>query len=177
MSPFSSEEFARPLIRVQKIIVAALVMGQMIFAVIVISVRFQQPPAASTLLSYMSLGMAVVMLAVRAVVGSTTAAAQRRQIANGTWTMGPQRGSLPVELTDGDRLLFALQAKTIVQAALLEGSSFFALIAFLVEGQAWTLLVPGILLTILLGSFPTYERAENWVKQQLELIELEKGRQ
>ena len=34
--------------------------------------------------------------------------------------------------------------------------------------------VAGLLLTVLVIPFPTYDRVENWVQYQLELIELEK---
>ena len=76
--------------------------------------------------------------------------------------------------TDGDRLLFAFQQKTIIEAAMVEGPAFFVLIAYLIVGQTWLLGLAAVLLVMLVVPFPTYERVEDWVKYQLELLELEK---
>lgn len=176
MCPFTSEESARNQIRVQQIIIAALATGQILFAGIAISIRMQKPPEPANMISYMSAGMAVLMVLLRMLIGPMTASGQRRRIAAGTWTVAPQaRGSLPLEMTDGDKLLLALQAKTILEGALLEGAGFFAIVAYLIEGHVWTLAMAGLLVTIILIPFPSYDRAENWVRQQWELLEIEKS--
>jgi hypothetical protein len=92
VSQFSSDEYARRVVRVVQIIVASLAMGLVIFAGIAMSLRMnqqQQPPQQqlqpqNDFLSYFAVGFAVVMLAVRRIVGSSTVARQRKNIAAGT---------------------------------------------------------------------------------------------
>ena len=86
-------------------------------------------------------------------------------------TAGSQAPANPV---DGDQFLTVFQQKTIIESALVEGAAFFNLIAFLTVGEWWSLGIAGVLLAVLLVPFPTYDRVENWVRYQLELLELEK---
>jgi hypothetical protein len=132
----------------------------------------QQPP--DDLLAYFAVGFAVVMLAVRRIVGSGTVTRHRKNIATGTGVI-PGVGGMPIAAaTDGDRLLFTFQQKTIIESAMIEGPAFFVLIAYLIVGQTWLLGLAAVLLVMLVVPFPTYERAEDWVRYQLELLELEK---
>ena len=176
MSPFSSEEFARGVIRTLQIIVFALAMGVIIFAGVTILNRFQQPPGPDAMIAYMAAGFAPLMLVARAIVGSSTVSRSRKQIAAGIRPVGPPPPGvqMPANLTDGDQFLFVFQQKTIIESALVEGAAFFNLIAFTTVGQWWSLAVACVLLAVLLVPFPTYERIENWVRYQLELLELEK---
>jgi hypothetical protein len=180
VSQFSSEEYARRVIRTVQIIVASLAMGLIIFGGIAMSVRTNQqqqqpqapppqpPQQPDDILAYFAVGLAVVMLAVRRIVGSSTVARQRKNIAAGTAVM--PSGSA----TDGDRLLMVFQQKTIVESAMVEGPAFFVLIVYLIAGQTWLLGLAAVLLVMLVVPFPTYERVEDWVKYQLELLEIEK---
>ncbi len=120
------------------------------------------------------MGFAVVMLAVRRIVGSSIVARNRKNIAAGTAGLPGIGGMASSAATDGDRLLFAFQQKTIMESAMVEGPAFFVIVAYLVVGQAWLLGLAAVLLIVLVVPFPTYERVEDWVKYQLELLELEK---
>ena len=180
---FSSEEHARRVVRVVQIIVASLATGLIVFAGIAMSLRMnqqqQQPPQQQQqpqddFLAYFAVGFAVVMLGVRRIVGSSTVTRHRKNIAAGTAVIpGPGRAPLS-SATDGDRLLFAFQQKTIIESAMVEGPAFFTVIAYLITGEAWLLGVGAVLLAALIVLFPTYERVEDWVKYQLELLEIEK---
>jgi hypothetical protein len=180
-APFTSEEQARRVVRVVQIIVASLAMGLIVFAGIAMSVRMnqqqQQPPQQQPqddFLAYFAVGFAVVMLAVRRMVGASTVTRQRKNIAAGTAVM-PGPGGMPLAAaTDGDRLLLAFQQKTVIESAMVEGPAFFVLIAYLIVGETWLLGLAAVLLVRLVVPFPTYERVEDWVKYQLELLELEK---
>ena len=178
MSPFSSEEFARGVIRIVQIIVAALALGVICFAAVAIFLRFQNPPQQDAMIAYMAAGFAPMMLVVRAIVGTSTVNSSRKNIAAGIRPLNiPTAGSqLPANLTDGDQFLFVFQQKTIIESALVEGAAFFNLIAFLTIGQWWSLAVAGVLLAVMLVPFPTHDRVENWVRYQLEIMDLEKGR-
>jgi hypothetical protein len=176
MSPFSSEEFARGVIRIVQIIVAALAMGMICFAAVAIFQRIPNPPQQDALIAYLAAGFAPMMLFVRAIVGTSTVNRSRKNIAAGIRPLNPPAAGsqLPANFTGGDQFLFVFQQKTIIESALVEGAAFFNLIAFLTEGQWWSLAVAGVLLAVLLVPFPTYDRVENWVRYQLELLELER---
>jgi hypothetical protein len=176
MSPYSSEEFARGVVRTVQIIVFALAVGPVVFAGIALIQRMNQPPQQDAMIAYLAVGFAVTALGVRSLIGAAMATKQRKQIAAGSWSLGPNaaRGGLPTSVTDGDRLLFAFQQKTITESALVEGAMFFVLISFMIVGQWWSLAVAGVLLVVNVVPFPTYDRIENWVRYQLELMESEK---
>src|SRR5437660_8443817 len=141
MSPFSSEEFARRVIRNVQIIVFALAVGPIVFAGIALFQRMNQPPQQDHLIAYLAAGFAVTALAVRIFIGKATVASQRDRIAAGTWSLGSNASpvGLPINMTDGDRLLFVFQQKTIIESAIVEGAAFFAIVSFLIAGQGWSL--------------------------------------
>jgi hypothetical protein len=176
MSPFSSEEFARRVIRNVQIIVFALAVGPIVFAGIALFLQMNHPPQQNHLIAYLAAGFAVTALAVRIFIGKATVANQRDRIAAGSWSIGPNASpaGLPVNMTDGDRLLFVFQQKTIIESAIVEGAAFFAIMSFLIAGQGWSLAIAGVLVLVNLFPFPTYERVESWVRYQLEFMELEK---
>ena len=175
MSPFSSEQFARSVVRTVQIIVAALAMGVLLFATVTVFQRMHQPPQQDEMLAYFAVGFVATALGLRSVIGGAVVAKNRKQIAAGSWSGSPRGDHRNVPpSTDGDRLLFVFQQKTIVESALIEGAAFFVLISFLVVGQWWSLAVAGLLLTVLVVPVPTYDRVENWVRYQLEIMELEK---
>jgi hypothetical protein len=164
------------MIRNVQIIVFALAMGPIVFAGIALFQRMNHAPQQQAVTAWLAVGFAVTVLGVRSFIGATTVSKQRQRIAAGSWSLGPVAapGGLPANMTDGDRLLFAFQQKTIIESALVEGATFFVLISFLVEGQWWSLALAGVLVALNVIPFPTYERVENWVRHQLELLELEK---
>ncbi len=67
-------------------------------------------------------------------------------------------------------MLFLLQGKTILAAALIEGVTFFLLIAYMVEHSPISLAVAGIMIVILVLPFPTCDRTLNWIEGQLQLL-------
>ena len=175
MSPFSSEEFARRVIRNVQIIVVALALGPILFAGIAIFQRLKQPQP-DNLIPYLAAGFSVTALAVRIFIGRAIVANQRDRIAAGSWSPGANATSagLPANMTDGDRLLFVFQQKTIVESAIVEGAAFFVLVSFLIAGQWWSLAIAGVFVAVIVVPFPTYLRIENWVRFQLEFMELVK---
>jgi hypothetical protein len=176
MSPFSSEEFARRVIRNVQIIIISLAVGPIVFAGIAVLHRANQPPQHGSLLPYLAAGFGITALAARIFIGKSTVANQRDRIAAGTWSHGSNapRANLPANMTNGDRLLFVFQQKTIIESAIVEGAAFFNIISYLITGQWWSLAVAGVLVLVNLFPFPANDRVENWVRYQLEFMELEK---
>jgi hypothetical protein len=55
-------------------------------------------------------------------------------------------------------------------AALLEGVAFFGCLAYLTEGQVFTLAIPGMVLVLMMLTFPTRDRVGHWIdKQQMRI--------
>jgi polyferredoxin len=132
-----------------------------------------QQPQQDASLAYVAVGFAVMALGIRSFVGAAVVASHRKRIASGSWSLNVQ-SNLPAGATNGDRLLFVFQQKTIIESALVEGAAFFVLVTFLLVGQWWSLAIVGALITVILVPFPTYDRVEEWVRYQLELMELER---
>jgi hypothetical protein len=175
MSVFSSDEHARGAVRGIQILVGALMAGMLTFAgiAIVTNLSGDKPRQKnSEVLVYLATGATVVALVVRVVVSSIMTKTLRRKIAAGT----TPDALLPADATDADRLLWAYRQILVFEGALCEGPGFFVLVAFIVTGQWWLLAVVAILLGLLAMLIPTFDRAEDWVKDQLEWLELEKLR-
>jgi hypothetical protein len=140
------------LVRNLQVVVGALVGGVLIAAVIFFVVRSQGPaPMANQLplISFLAVGFAAMMIALRLVMIPVLAKAGRAKLMpNSDVSTGQVFG------------LFA--SRTIMGAALLEGSAFFFLVAYLVEGQPWALgggLIMAGLIAVL--QFPTRTSVEN----------------
>jgi len=176
MSPFSSEEFAQRAIRTLQIIVFALAGGPICFVAVAVSNRFQKPPEPEDMLAYLGVVVAVVLMTARFIAGPIVVARCRKQIAAGTFPFDVRsagRGA-PANPVDGDRFLAVFQQKTIIESALLEGAMFMNIMAYMTVGHWWSLAVSAVLLAFNLVPFPSYDRVENWVRYQLELLALEK---
>ena len=162
--PDSDGAFAIRL-RTMRIIIGALLMGILTFAVVAAITRAQgnMPPLrGEPIVSYVAAGQGVIILLLQAIVPAAIATGMRK--------------SLPAEPeVTPERWLAVYQTRMIVGAALLEGAAFTFLIAYLIEGRPWTLaggLVCAALLAVLY--FPTRERVERWVAAQREALQQER---
>jgi hypothetical protein len=143
-------------VRSMQIIVGALTLGVLMFAgldaALWASGSVPKGPG-SGIISYTALAVGVAVLLVHAVMMTTQARAIRRRLADANLT--------PVALAG----LYAV--RLIVGAALLEGAAFYFLVAFLLDGLAWTFaggLVFAVLIPIL--HFPTRDRVGRWIEAQ-----------
>jgi hypothetical protein len=176
MPAFSSDGILQRVVRVEQIIVGALAFGLVNFLLIVLLVPGQPQP--QPLLSALAVGSTVMAIVARMIVPALVVAGMRRGIAAGTWP--PQGGNLPPgvpETNNADRLLSVHQTKTVIEGALLEAAAFFVLVVYLMTRESWLLGIAAVLLAWLVFSMPTRERNEQWVEQQLELLEVERREQ
>ena len=99
----------------------------------------------------------------------------RRAIVAGTWKPPQQDdGQSPfVPTTDAGRFMTVYITQHIIKSALLEGAAFFNLIIFLIEGNPLSLLIGLLLAGALLAGFPTRDRIENWLADQIERMRTE----
>jgi hypothetical protein len=70
------------------------------------------------------------------------------------------------------RLVAFYQTTLIVALALLQGSAFFALVAYQLEGVWWALAIAGIVVFLMLLHFPTLGRVEAWCRTWHETIRM-----
>lgn len=165
MSKSEPDHVSAPMLLIIQIVVSMLLSGVFILAVVAYVVRMRDPaPLAPNppLVSYMALGFAPIMLAVRAVLVPIVARAGRKKLL----------ASAPVTVK---QLMEQFSARTIMGSALLESSAFFLLVAYLVEGQPWTL-GGGLTMAGLLAAlqFPTRARVEAAIAADRQAIEDER---
>jgi hypothetical protein len=162
MSKSEPDDVPAPMLLSIQIVVATLLSGVLIFAAIAYVVRMRDPAKVATnppRVSFMALGFAPIMLAVRAVLVPIVAKAGRKKLLSST----------PVTVK---QLMEQFSARTIMGSALLEDSAFFLLLAYLVEGQPWTL-GGGLVMAGLIGvqQFPTRSRVEAALAADRQAIE------
>ncbi len=181
VSPAMSDEDFSPDVQMQlrtmRIIHAALVMGCLIFAVIVIVMRAREnrPVPDQPVLSFAGLALAGVMGLTVLVVPNALAANWRQKIARGIDPLSTTRPSSS-QATPGQSVGWwgLYQTRMIISAAMLEGVIFFELIAYMTEGRPWDLGIAALFLVGLALLFPTRERVERWIRAQQELVEQQK---
>jgi hypothetical protein len=175
--PYWQDEFNAPL-RTLQIIVAALFLGLLVFLAIAVAIVQQKQVAQAaeeSPLTYIAIAFAATMLVARLVVGGMMVSRGRQSIRRGTWKP-PQSGQGPlvdlVERTgDAGKLWFILLQRTIVSAAMIEGATFFLLIAYTIEGSSLALTVAVLLMIGVALHFPTRSGSARWVGDQLHRIE------
>ena len=185
------------LLRTAQVIVGALIAGVVFFAAVLFVVLRPsvQPLDGGTIVS----GVMALFACAAAVAGffvpGLFVRESSRKIAEGTWqsnmsqssVMGMQqtkdvdgesegdgntpRSSGPIRDADEGKLHQVYLVKTIIGAALLEGGAFAALMAFLLEGQVYSVVLAGLLLLGIAFSFPTRTRLTDWLEQELRHVQ------
>ena len=177
------DELTRPL-RTLQIVVGALVAGTVVFLGIVLALgpgAPQQQGAGGFSMTNVAMVFVVAVLIVRAIVPGAITAAGRRKIADGTWTLPPAQsgpGWMPEFLKrtgDAGKLTCVFMTRTIVAGALIEGATFFMLIAHMLEQTPLSLIVAAVLIAGLLLHVPTRARLIGWIEDQL--VQIEQQRQ
>jgi hypothetical protein len=162
MNKPESEGVPASAVQTLQIVISALVLGTLTFAVIACVLREQKPIFVAGSLPVVSLAalvFAAVMLVVRAAVIPAIRKAGRKKL-------------LAAPSVTTKDLTAQYMARTITGAALLEGGAFFLLMAYLVEGVPLTLacgLVMGGLIAVL--QFPTRRRVEAAIAADRQAIE------
>lgn len=172
MSDERSQQQLDGIVRTSQILLAALAMGIVMFAGVVLFAIPGDKPAEGRLLSVIAIAIGATNLVLCLVVPGFIAAANRRKIAAGNWPAAerPEFGAQ----TDFGRLAMVYQVKMIIGAALLEAGCFLALCAYMIERQVSSLAVTAVLLAALLAHFPTHGRVAGWIEDQLRRVEEER---
>ena len=159
-------------VRVSQIVVVALGMGIVTFAVAAVFLAGGKEEAEAGMLTLVAVGMTVVCGGVSLLVPHGIVLAQRRRIVDGTWQMQGRHEDAPV--TDAGKLAAVYLIKTIVVCGPLEGACFVALVAFMTEGHLVNHIIGALLLFGVLARFPTSDRVTGWVTDQLRLLKEER---
>ena len=172
MSQLDDEAVIGPRVRTMQIILAALVMGVLLFLVVAVALRAggQVPAPPNDVLLPIALGFAALAAVVSVIVPRQIVAGGRRMIARGSSPAGtptPAAG-------DTERLCGLYQTQLIVSAALLEGPAFFLLIVYLLQGDVLALAMVGVLLAAMAAKFPTRGRVERFLSEQHDLLAQER---
>jgi hypothetical protein len=170
MTDDSAQSELQSLVRTMQIIVAALCMGVMTFAGVVVCgvIPAQQANANQNVLTLVALAVAVASGVMSVVLRKAVATSNRQKIAAGTWTPSNPQQATPS--TDSGKLLMGFQTQTIIAGALLEGGCFMALVAYMIERQTVSLGAAAVLLAGLILHFPTRGRVEAWMDDELRRV-------
>ena len=124
----------------------------------------------------------VAALVARCVFPTIVVRKGRRQIARGTFSL-PQTREAPLQgpreeleqMGDAGRLFVVYQTKIIIGAAMIEGVTFFMLIAYLVERQTVVLRIAVALILAVAAHLPTRSGVIHWIEDQLRFVEEERA--
>jgi hypothetical protein len=175
---FTEEEraFLARVTRTMQIIVGALAGGVVMFFVAVLVITSDNPPKPpdTPILSYMAVAAALAAILVATLFPGLVLRSQRQAILNGKPALeaGP-KGGQPLSEAEQQLMPFlgGYQTALIIRSAILEGAAFFCLIAYMQEGQLWSLVCAGVLLLFVLAGMPTRSRVEDAVERERRAIE------
>ena len=164
-------------LRTQQIIIGALATGVLFFLVIVtvfLGARVQ-PFDTTAMISMVMAAFAVSSLPLRLFVPGLVVRSSCQRIADGTWAAGRRQPHMPVPETDEGKLAAVFVTKTIIGAAILEGGAFANLIAFMLEGQVYSLVLAVLFMFGILLAFPTRNGLSEWLDTQLRRLQEVRG--
>ena len=138
-------------IRTSQIIAGALMLGVTTFG-IVAAVIGGKSPAAAPIVAYLAVAFAAQVIALRFFIPSLVVKWQLKTLQN-------DGDSLVTE-----RLAGLFQTRMIIGMALLDGAALFNLIAYMIDGQWFSLATAGFLLLLMGMMFPTVREFESWAE-------------
>lgn len=139
-------------VRVMQIINAALIMGVVFFAVIVVFVMDGLgQPAGGMMMSILGAGFAGMAIVIHFIVPNILVVNMTKEHA---------------EKFDADGWCGVYQTKLIIGLAILEGAAFFNVIVVQMEHQWFPLAIAGVLLFWMLVQFPTETRVRQWIESR-----------
>jgi hypothetical protein len=158
-------ESLTPAVRAMQIIAGALVMGVLAAGVVFIFMTFgKKQPIPNPFLTYLAAGWGAIAIVLSFVVPGVMGGNMRR---NSNASPPLSSGNVPPV----GPLVGRYQTLLIIRLAMLEGAAFFAIFAYFLEANLISLGVAGVLLLVMLASFPTVSRVENWIEDEVRLIE------
>jgi hypothetical protein len=168
------EERFTPALRQLQMIVGSLVTGCTIFLVIALFVSAGRGAAGGPpLVSYIAMASGVMALLTRAVIPPKIIGTGRQKILRQEGRDAGRRDLREGPSTVG-RLLQLFATSTIIPCAVIEGATFFLLVAYVIEGWPPALMAAVALIAVLALHMPTQGRLAHWIEDQLALLEQER---
>lgn len=156
------------LLRTTQIITLALILGASTFLAIVLFVPGMggRMAGADPILTWIALGGSVMAGLAAFVVPDIVGRQQVRRLRTNPTLRTFEGPSVP--LPEGpvrDAYIYgaAFQTRLIIRLALLEGATFFCLVAHMLERQWPSLLAAAVLLGLMAANFPTRGRLDSWI--------------
>jgi hypothetical protein len=84
--------------------------------------------------------------------------------------VGREAGQVPIADLLDPLLCGIFQTRLIIGFAMLEGAAFLQAIAYMVEGQLFSLAIGLALVLVMAMAFPTRSRLENWIERRKGVI-------
>lgn len=165
--------YLKTVARVSQIVVAAMAVGVAMFGTVTVALNLVgqgggQP--AEPIFMYLAAALAFVALVASLVVPAMMASSARQKIIAGKPPVAGPAFPRPLEDSTVGPLAAVYQTRLIIAAGILEGAAFFNLIAYMLEGQALSLVAAGVMLLAILSLFPTWSRLYDWIENQLTVI-------
>lgn len=136
-------------VRILTIVLVALVMGQVIFAgVVLFAMNAWNQPSSGIMMGGIGALFAVQMFAMAVFVPAMA-----------------QKAGLKKADGSPESIISIFLPKTIIAAALLEGSGFLNLVAFLLEHNKWSLIPVGLGIVFTLSMIPSEMKIANWADE------------
>lgn len=151
-------------IKTLQIITFALIQGVVVFAAVAFFIS-QGKEQKEGVLVWVALGIAIMAIVVRTVLGGFLTSALRNGLDRTVWD------ELPEQKKDS-RLIGQFQTKHIIECALLEGAAFFNLVIYIIERNMISLGVAAVLLMLMAMAFPGGSKVDHWVENQKQLINI-----
>jgi hypothetical protein len=161
MSQGESSELVSQRLRTMQIVAAALIAAPLFLFVVALLVRAQGVGAqpAVPIVSYVGIAFALVEVLVFMIFPNRAAAAACR------------KGPLQAAADSQDLFLCGVfQTRLVIGFALLEGAAFLQGIAYILEGQSFSLAIGLTLVLIMAFLLPTRSKLESWMEEQKQVM-------
>lgn len=173
MSNTSIPASAAAAARMLQIINIGLLTGAITFGAFAV-LTAQEPQDGLGIMTIIAVADAVAMMVAWFVVPLVIVAKQRPRIADllSETPLEPSADAQAMADSAAYRqLLGVYQTKSIIAAAILEGTIFLCAMAYWMEGHPIALMVGGAFLMFMIVTIPTAARIENWVEGEVAAIE------
>lgn len=147
-----------PVVRTNQIIVGAMVGGLVICTLVMVFVSGGDP-AATPVTALVAAGIAGMALIARPFLGliGTDSDDAARALPESNRTTGD-----PLV----DRVIGNWTTGNVVRGAVLEGPGLLNAIAYLIDGQWWSLAIVGVMVVWMLGGFPSMNQLEQRIEER-----------
>jgi hypothetical protein len=185
-APGSLDDKLRGMLLTMRIVVGVLIAGSTVFLGFAIVRRSMAPqPPRDPVIALVGVAFAVGAPIAAAIVPNLVRRQWERQVAAGMWPgsaasqYGPAVPATPVEEVEPDqetmRWWGVHQTVLILRCGLLEGAAFLQGLAYLVEGNLFSLPLGFAMIGLILMQWPTRERLDRWVEARREAVDQIRG--